>query len=294
MIQAVACDIGTRVMATGYINRHYEYAEMIRVGEDVYPAQYTSAGQYDDIFRIDVNGHSYLRKNGKITFGLPERGDNIKLTSCGGDDFITLRLPLRLVLTVPKLKLSDDAFSDERLASEIMRAISGTVELSGVDAREIKYTITDYDTDSLSVWNAEVQGPKHQMNFNYSYIAVGLSVDITINPACMDTLCSGRAEAGTIYYGNSTDTALNAAGVEALGTATGSTFSGTFSYAAGSGVYKYFAYPTSFGTPSEFRNVDSQFPVVMDTPYNVTIDGVDYTVYRSLNSLSGAINMEVV
>lgn len=190
MIQYIACDIKDKILSLGYINHHFEYCKIIPVGTDTYPAYYVGEGQYANVFDMDVNGHSYLRKAGRVTMPDAPTKQNIKTTSCGGDDFITVKIPLRLVLTVPKSKLGDDAFSDDYLIDEVVQMLSADIDIPDVNAREINYVITSTDTDSISVWRAEVTGVKHQMNFNYSYVAVDFNAEITINPACLIDACS--------------------------------------------------------------------------------------------------------
>lgn len=190
MIKDIACYIEQAVLATGYVSKHFPYAELIRVGESTYPAQYIGKGAYDSLYNIDkTGGNSYLRKNGKSS--ISQATGVIKPTPCFDEaSVLLLRLPYRLVMTVPKSRLSDDAFSDDLLASEMIAALQGGIDLPELQAQDISLTVTDYDTDSLSIWKDEVSGVEHQMDFNYSYIALNLSVNITINSACLERLCA--------------------------------------------------------------------------------------------------------
>lgn len=96
----------------------------------------------------------------------------------------------------------------------------------------------------------------------------------------------------TVYYGRSTLTGLNEAQILALGSANQSTFNGTYNFIDAE-TYLYFAYPASFGTPSQFHDNIGGFDVVMDTPYNITVNGVIYTTYRSAFMLGGIQSMTV-
>lgn len=189
MIQYIACDIKEKVLSTGYISTHFEYAEMKTVGEDRFPAQYIGAGNYESVFDKDVNGHSYLRKTGSVSMGNAPSKNNIKMTSCGDATNMLVRFPLRLVLTVPKEKTGDDAFSDDALAMEVISMLSADIDIPEIQAIDIDYTLNGYNTDSVAVWNSEVSGPRHQMNFNLSYISVDFTAEITINPACLIDAC---------------------------------------------------------------------------------------------------------
>lgn len=97
----------------------------------------------------------------------------------------------------------------------------------------------------------------------------------------------------TIYYGTDSTTPLVEADVLALGSVTAATYAGTFVYGASPGEYKYFAYPTVLGTPSRFYDSATNFDVVMDSPYTITVNSTLYTIYRSFNMLGGALTMVV-
>src|SRR5688572_162344 len=119
MISEIACDIRDLVLSTGYVNTYFEYCEMIKNGDVTYPAQYDGGGNYVQVFNNDVNGNGYLRKNGNISFGQISTG-NIKAFACGGNPFVKMTIPFRLVLVVPKSKLSDNAFSDDLLCQNMI------------------------------------------------------------------------------------------------------------------------------------------------------------------------------
>lgn len=92
----------------------------------------------------------------------------------------------------------------------------------------------------------------------------------------------------TIYYGNSSNAALDAAGVSALGSVTKSSYVGLYLFDATSpSEYKYIAFPSLLGTPSRFYDTIGGFDMVMNTVYNVTINSIVYDVYRSYNLLGG-------
>lgn len=114
------------------------------------------------------------------------------------------------------------------------------------------------------------------------------------------------------YYGPSTNTTLTEADIEALtnsGLASG--FSGTFAYAGGG--YKFFCFPTSFGSPASFKDAATNLNVAMassvdDAFFSNTANSLsyglvsvtnafsqttNYRVYRSKNILGGAISIIV-
>jgi hypothetical protein len=91
-------------------------------------------------------------------------------------------------MTVPKSNLSDDAFSDDLLVQEIIALLSAATP-TNEGVRSIDYNVTNYDTDSLSIWKAEVSGMDYQMNFRFSYIAIDFTASVVVNPECLIRSC---------------------------------------------------------------------------------------------------------
>lgn len=97
-----------------------------------------------------------------------------------------------------------------------------------------------------------------------------------------------------IYYGISTNAALDAAGVSALSTVTQSSIAGTYTYTLGGATnYIYFAYPTSLGIPVRMYDPATNFEIAMEASYEVIINYITYTVYRSYYQLGGGFDMTV-
>jgi len=188
MISEIACDIRDLVLSTGYVNTYFEYCEMIQNGDVTYPAQYDGNGNYVQVFNNDVNGNGYMRKNGNISFG--EVSSPVKFAACGGNPFVKMTIPLRLVLVVPKSKLSDNAFSDDLLCQNIINLLQQAVTASIYGVKSLEYSVSSYDSDSLSVWSAEVKGAPYQMNFKYSYVAINFNAISEVNPSCLTESCN--------------------------------------------------------------------------------------------------------
>lgn len=100
-----------------------------------------------------------------------------------------------------------------------------------------------------------------------------------------------------IYYGTSLTTPLTEADIEGLvNNPLASGFAGTYSFAAGG--YKYFCYPSSFGTATVFTNTANGFNVPMEPVYVVSVTNIygvtlNYNVHRSTNILGGSINIQI-
>lgn len=99
-----------------------------------------------------------------------------------------------------------------------------------------------------------------------------------------------------VFDGISTNPALDASGVQALGGQLQSGGAGTYSYAGGG--YKYLAVPAAYSQPTSFTDVSTNLDVAMAAPYSVSITnshGVteSYTIYRTEFILGGAITIRV-
>jgi hypothetical protein len=74
-------------------------------------------------------------------------------------------------------------------------------------------------------------------------------------------------------------------------------FAGTYSFAAGA-TYKYFAWPTTYGVPTSFKDAMTGFNVPMEAPYVVNLtnpfgDAQNYNVFRTTNIIGAAIDIIV-
>jgi len=100
-----------------------------------------------------------------------------------------------------------------------------------------------------------------------------------------------------LFYGESPDANLDAAGVKALRVSTlASSKAGSYVYQAGG--YKYLAVPQNLGKPTSFKDASNNLPIPMDdlgtmsitNSYNVT---QTYYVFRTSNVLGGSVTIIV-
>lgn len=102
-----------------------------------------------------------------------------------------------------------------------------------------------------------------------------------------------------IYYGESTNGALDAAGILGLRVNTLKASSGVNgTYAFSTGGYKYFCYPSSFGTKVNFKDTSTNLDVAMNPVTTVSVTNAlgvtaTYNVHRTLNQLGGSINIAI-
>lgn len=240
--------------------------------------------EYKDVFDLDSGAYFYLRKKGNESYTTL---DSYRV-SCRTYTRVSQRTPVRVVAIRRK---DGTRFSDEILKEQLVKLLQGSVAVTGTTTIA---RVESASIDSGEIFSQEVKGvPYDEKRFlDFSVVAIDITVTSDYVTDCLEP-CVTSDSTMTIYFGNSTDTALNAAGVQTLEQKQRTNFLTTYEYAAGTGVYKYVAFPSSFGTPAAFLNVDSQFPVDMQAAYTVTIGSVQYKVYRSLESLSGAINMQI-
>ena len=99
----------------------------------------------------------------------------------------------------------------------------------------------------------------------------------------------------TIYYGNSATSALTASGIEGLTAVVKDGIAGTYTYPLGGGTeYLYFAYPSNLGFPTRMYDPATNFDIAMQaSTYQVIINYITYTVYRSYYQLGGGFDMTV-
>ena len=101
------------------------------------------------------------------------------------------------------------------------------------------------------------------------------------------------------YVGTSANAGpLNEAQIEALTDYAGLEAGFTGTYATSAGNYKYFAWPTTFGSPASFKDAATNLDIAMEASYVVNITNVqgvaqDYNVFRTTNILGAAINVVV-
>lgn len=98
-----------------------------------------------------------------------------------------------------------------------------------------------------------------------------------------------------IYYGTSATSPLTQANIKALvSSPLASGFAGTYSFAAGN--YKYFCYPSSFGTATSFKDSSTNLDIAMEALYVVSVTNAygitaNYNVHRTTNILGSTINI---
>lgn len=190
MINQLFCDIADKLKLTGYFDTVYEYTEIIqRTDGTLRPMYYKGlkAG-YIDVQNFDKNGTAYIRKRGTTT--IRTDSNTIRLNSCVDiSKNILATFPLRLVVAVPKSQLEDSPMVDDVLAAELIGELQGEMQATAtaMNAMSISLQITSYDTDALTIWNAENKGVvlDESKVYRFSYIAIDFICEIRGQVECL-------------------------------------------------------------------------------------------------------------
>lgn len=189
MIPVIVNNLGAKITATKIYSRVICFAEMSIDGEGkVQPKAYTSTGQLQNVSDFDnTAGVAYFRKNGKIGMQRVTDTESIR-TAC--EEMIQLNIPLRFVGMVPKKLFTDDAFTDDRIAFDVIKALEEkhAAIITDLDARSVSIEVLEYDTDSINILSEEYRGiERKDFNYNMSYIAINFQAVILISKECFDT-----------------------------------------------------------------------------------------------------------
>lgn len=188
MIPIIVNNLGAKITATKIYSRVICFAEMTIDAEGkMQPKAYLSTGQLQNVSDFDnVAGVAYFRKNGKISM---ERSTDENTTRTACDEMLQLNIPLRFVGMVPKNLFTDDAFTDDRIALDVIKVLEEkhAAIISELQARSVSIEVQDYDTDSINILNEEYKGiERKDFNYNMSYIAINFQAVIVISKECFD------------------------------------------------------------------------------------------------------------
>jgi hypothetical protein len=183
MIDKLVCSIKSAMMESGYFTEYFPLAERVYNGSKYYYSQPIEGNVYEDIFNMDVNGTGYTRLNGEVSFSSATSAQ--KLTSCENEPVVTVKVPLRVVVSIPK-----GSKSEHELAFDLCVILNNIDTIDGLTA-DVDIFVTKYNTDSLSIWPQEVEGDKYQVNPKFNYIAFDLLATVSSKLSCLTPDCNG-------------------------------------------------------------------------------------------------------
>jgi len=135
-----------------------------------------------------VNGMGYVRKTGAMTLSIVT-AESLRVTACNdANPLIDLTIPLRLVAVVPKVKLSDNSFSDDLLGFELIGYINKR-QPAVTDIHSIHGKVTSVLTDRDVIWSQEVRGGDKQIDLHLSVVAIDFTLVMRANLDCININC---------------------------------------------------------------------------------------------------------
>ena len=100
-----------------------------------------------------------------------------------------------MVVIVPRKKLDcDDKYSEDVIAQTIMRQLlTRSADLKvAIQARIARLQVDSYSTDSIAILNEEYGNyPKKDINYNYAYISLDISLIALVTHDCLTQDCYG-------------------------------------------------------------------------------------------------------
>ncbi len=190
MITTLYCTIANNLKTTGYFDSVYEYCEIIkRTDGTLRPMYYKGfkAG-YVDVQNFDKNGSAYIRKRGNVSLQVDRTAT--RLTSCSDTiQMVTATIPLRLVVAVPKTQLEDSPLVDDILAADLIGVLQSDMQATAtaMDATSVICAVSGYDTDSVTIWEAENKGVALDETkvYRFAYLAIDFICEIRGDVQCL-------------------------------------------------------------------------------------------------------------
>lgn len=190
MITQLFCDIADKLKLTGYFESIFEYTEIIkRTDGTLRPMYYRGlkAG-YVDVQNFDKNGSAYIRKRGNVSLQVDRTAT--RLTSCSDTiQMVTATIPLRLVVAVPKAQLEDSPLVDDILAADLIGVLQSDMQstATAMDATSVICSVSGYDTDSITIWEAENKGVALDETkvYRFAYLAIDFICEIRGDVQCL-------------------------------------------------------------------------------------------------------------
>lgn len=174
-----------KLKAQGFFNEVLCLCEKIEREEAVYPAQYNTNGEYQEI-NLDPNGSlCYWRKNGDVNITTQENST----MACSVQYQTTV--PLKFVGFVKKDAYSDDQYFSDNLCSEIISnlTINNAALKVMLKAKKATLTATKYVTDPISVGKDEYDKIDFKARYTHAYFSIDFDLIFVTNNQCYTSIC---------------------------------------------------------------------------------------------------------
>lgn len=184
MKEAVITYLNGRLQETEYLSRILCLCEMVKQGEQTYPAQYKGKGQYAMVADFDKHdGTSYWVADGKETF----RQNDTNTTGCG--ILYDISIPVKLIAVSRKVKGTDDEYSSDRLGDSLISSLTlnNAALKVALKAKKVQVLVESKSTDRTQILSDQFQGIEFKLPYTYSVVEIGLNILITTNSTCITT-----------------------------------------------------------------------------------------------------------
>lgn len=189
IIEDVVEFLKAKLESTKYFGKVFGLCELIEKGDQKQPAFYKGNGEYDETMNNwdSFNGIAYFRKIRNVS--VSKSDDRLILTSC--NTAINFRIPLRLVVVVPKANMTcDNAYADDNFIQSLMgQLILNSTDLKGsIGAIKTEVFTDDYSTDRKVLINEEF-GTGKEINYKFIHAYLDFTAKIDIDKKCLKSEC---------------------------------------------------------------------------------------------------------
>jgi hypothetical protein len=177
-----------KVAGVSYMDKVYGLAEHVSKNEKKAPFIYCSKGEYKEIL-IDKNkATTYFRKAGNVGLTTEIIDSGVACRS-----YYNISVPLVLNVFIEKKHLPiDDEFTDDRVASDLIKAITTkTGDLRKLlKAKKVNVSVSSYSNNNEDILRREyVNYDLNEINFKWVVLSLNISVSVIIDTLCFNEIC---------------------------------------------------------------------------------------------------------
>ena len=197
MIKTIIDYNNAKLSLMGYFSKMYGLTtrvfRQLEDAEQRFPAESCGNGEFNNVSDFDFKyGLSYWKMNGKISMN-----ESTTASLIGGKQIVIITYPLRLIVSIPKQKLSlDDAYSSERIANTLSKNLNdnnGALKTSLL-ARRVNVKMTGWEDIVDEIFTQEFTGVDVNYDYKYVLMSIDFDIEVEINKTCLEDECSAYAQ----------------------------------------------------------------------------------------------------
>lgn len=184
MIKDVITYLNAKIETLGFFNTVLCLCERIEREDKVYPAQYTSSGEYKRI-NLDSEGSlCYWRKNGDVSISEEENSGGV------GVQYRTTA-PLKFIGYIKKEPGKDDQYFSDNIISGIIGnlTINNSALKTALKAKMVRVSSTRYSTDSRLVGREEYDNIDFEVKYTHAYFSIDFELVFVTATQCYTDIC---------------------------------------------------------------------------------------------------------